>query len=131
MSSARMALVCRRFLRLFKGIPGFHNPVKTFKTACIPLFRGDDAISSGSSKCPGWFVIPFDKIYFFLGMLIGMMMRSACLTARDSTSVSVSAKKYIYMNVIYCIFCSLGSLHISLRNSLRIDETSYLVLYYS
>ncbi len=29
------------------------------------------------------------------------------------------------MNVIYCIFCSLGSLHISLRNSLRIDETSY------
>ena len=35
------------------------------------------------------------------------------------------------MNVIYCTFCSLGSLHISLRNSLRIDETSYLVLYYS
>ena len=29
----------------------------------------------------------------------------------------------IYMNVIYCIFCSLGSLHISLRNSLRIDAS--------
>ena len=39
MSSARMALVyIRRFLRLFGSILVFITLLKTFKTACIPLF---------------------------------------------------------------------------------------------